>query len=64
MSREHDDMTWLYAAEEDGGPMREFKVVMLTAKEMLLEARHNFVVTFRLVAFIPSSCLSTRKLTG
>ena len=43
--------------------MKEFTVAMSTAKEMLWEAKrpkHNFVVTFRLVAFIPSSCLSTQ----
>jgi hypothetical protein len=32
--------------------MKEFKVVMSTAKEMLWEAKHNFVVTFWWVAFM------------
>jgi hypothetical protein len=32
--------------------MKDFKVVTLTTKEMLCEARHNFVVTFWYVAFM------------
>jgi len=37
------------------GPMKVFKVAMSTAKEMLWEAKHNFVVTFRWVAFMSVS---------
>jgi hypothetical protein len=44
--------------------MKEFKVAMSTAKEMLWEAKHNFVVTFWWVAFMPASRLSICKLTG
>ena len=32
--------------------MKVFKVAMSTAKEMLWEAKHNFVVTFWWVAFM------------
>jgi hypothetical protein len=46
------------------GPMNVFKVAMSTAKEMLWEAKHNFVVTFWWVPFMSVSCLSICKLTG
>jgi phosphatidylserine decarboxylase len=37
------------------GPMKVSKVPMSTAKEMLWEAKHNFVVTFWWVAFMSVS---------
>ena len=43
--------------------MKEFKVAMSTMKEMLWEAKHNFVVTFWWVASMSVSCLSISKLT-
>jgi len=43
--------------------MKEFKVAMSTAKEMLWEAKYNFVVTFWWVASMSVSCLSISKLT-
>ena len=48
---QRDPVTGLYAAKEDGDhAMKEFKLPLTTAKEMPWEAKHNPVITFRLVS--------------
>lgn len=47
---QRDEVTGLYPEDADGKhAMKEFKVPLVTAKEMSWEAKHNPVVTFRYV---------------